>query len=128
MGVQDVLDYTSQLDTNKAVGIDGISTKFIRVSPCMAVLSTKLINKSIFSSSFPDCWTAAIVTPVLKSPKNTSLTNFHPISVLSKLLERAVSDQIIAHFCKHNLFSEKQSGFHYGHSAQDVLLHVSDSF
>ena len=39
-----------------------------------------------------------------------------------------VSDQITAHFCKHNLFSEKQSGFHYGHSTQDVLLHVSDSF
>ena len=39
-----------------------------------------------------------------------------------------VSDQIIAHFCKHNLSSEKQSGFRYGHSTQDVLLHVSDSF
>jgi len=39
-----------------------------------------------------------------------------------------VSDQIITHFCKHNLFSKKQSGFRYGHSTQDVLLHVSDSF
>jgi len=26
------------------------------------------------------------------------------------------------------LFSEKQSSFRYGHSTQDVLLHVSDSF
>ena len=88
-------------------------------------------KKSILSSSFPDCWKAAIVTPVLKSPNNTSLSNFRPISVLpvfSKLLERVVSDQIIAHFCKHNLFSEKQSGFRYGHSTQDVLLHVNDSF
>ena len=39
-----------------------------------------------------------------------------------------VSDQIIAHFCKYNLFSEKQSGFCYGHSTQDALLHVTDSF
>jgi len=31
-------------------------------------------------------------------------------------------------FCKRNLLSEKQSGFPYGHSTQDVLLHVSDSF
>jgi len=111
------------------MGIDGISTKFIRVSPqCMAVLITKL---SILCSTFPDCWKAAIVTPVLKSPNNTSLTNFRPTLVLpvfSKLLERVVSDQIIAHFCKYNLFSVKQSGFRYGHSTQDVLLHVSDSF
>ena len=34
----------------------------------MAVATyTKLINKSILSSSFLDCWKAAIVTPVLKS-------------------------------------------------------------
>ena len=66
VSVQDVIDYISQLDSNKAVGIDDISTKFIRVSPqCMAVLITKLINKSILSSSFPNCWKAAIVTPVL---------------------------------------------------------------
>ena len=84
MNVQDVIDYISQLDFNKAVGINGFSTKFIQVSPqCMAVLITKLINKiEYLSSSFPDCWKAAIVTPVLKSPNNTSPTNFHPTSVL----------------------------------------------
>jgi len=83
VSVQDVINYISQLDSTKTVGIDGISTKFIRVSPqCMAVLITKLVNKSILSSSFPNCWKAAIVTLVLKSPNNTSLTNFRPISVL----------------------------------------------
>ena len=39
-----------------------------------------------------------------------------------------VSDQIVAHFCKYNLFSEKQSGFRYGHSTQDVLLLVTNTF
>jgi len=50
------------------------------------------------------------------------------LPVFSKILERFVSDQIIAHFNKHHLFSQRQSGFWYGHSTQDVLLHVSDSF
>jgi len=46
VSIQDVLDNISQLDTNKAVGIDGIST---RVSPqCMAVLITKLILIKVF--------------------------------------------------------------------------------
>jgi len=33
----------------------------------MALLLTKLINKGILSSNFPDCSKAAIVTPVMKS-------------------------------------------------------------
>ena len=101
--------------------IDSIPTKFIRASRhCMAL-----------PSSFTDCWKAAIVTPVMKSQNNISLSNFRPISVLpvlSKILKQVVSDQIVAHFCKYNLFSEKQSGFHHGYSTQDVLLHVTDSF
>ena len=66
----------------------------------------------------------------MKSKKNFSLSNFHPISVLSvfsKILERVVSDQIVDHFHKHNLFSQKQSGFRHGYSTEDVLLHVVNS-
>ena len=48
--------------------------------------------------------------------QNFSLTNFRPISVLSKILERVISDQIVDHFQKHNLFSYKQSGFCHGYS------------
>ena len=49
------------------------------------------------------------------------------LPVFSKILERVVSDQIVAHLNKY-LFSQRQSGFRYGHSTQDVLLHVSNSF
>ena len=42
-------------------------------------------------------------------------------------LERVVSDQIVDHFLKHNLFSQKQSGFRHGFSTEDVLLHVVNS-
>ena len=49
VSVQDVTEYISKLDTKKTVGVDGIPTKFIQASPhCMALLLTKLINKSIF--------------------------------------------------------------------------------
>ena len=67
---------------------------------------------------------SAVVTPVLKSRKNFSLSNFHPISVLSvfsKILEKVVSDQIVDHFHKNNLFSQKQSHFRHGYSTEDVL-------
>ena len=111
--------------------MDAIPTRFIKASPVdMATLLVRLINKSILCSLFPDCWKSAIVTPVLKSSKNISLTNFCPISILpvfSKILERVVSDQIVDHFHKHNqFFSQRQSGFRHGFSTEDVL-HVVNS-
>ena len=71
--------------------------------------------------------------PIPKSRNGSSLSNFRPISesvlpVIFKILERIVSDQIIAHFNKHDQFSQRQSGFCYGYSIQDVLQHVSNSF
>ena len=35
---------------------------------------------------------------------------------------------MIDHFNKYDLSSQRQSGFRCGHSTQDVLLHVSNSF
>jgi len=65
---QDVVEYISHLDSHKAVGVDGIPVKFIKASPLsMAVLMTKLINKSILFATFPDCWKSATVAPVPKS-------------------------------------------------------------
>ena len=67
----------------------------------MAVLLTKLINKSITSFTIPDTWKNAVVIPVQKSNQSSSLSNFHPISILnvfSKLLDRVVFDQVVNHF------------------------------
>jgi len=117
--VLEISELILQLDSHKAMGVNAIPTRFIKASPVsMAALLVWLINKRISSSTFPDCWKAAIVTPVLKSHKNLSLSNFRPISVLpvfSKILERIVSDQIVDNFHKYNLFSQKQSDFRHGY-------------
>ena len=64
----DVVGYIQVLGVHKAVGVDGISTHFIKASPYgMTVVLTKLINKSILTCTFPDMWQTAIVTPVQKS-------------------------------------------------------------
>ena len=108
------------------MSVDAIPTKFIKASPAgMAVLLVQLVNKSISSSVFPDCWKTAVVTPVSKSSKSSSLSNFCAISVLpvfSKILERVVSDQILDHFQKYVF--QRQSGFPHGYS---TFLCVVDS-
>ena len=110
VGIQHVSELILKLDSHKAMVINAIPTRFIKASPVsMATLLMQLINKSILCSIFPDCWKSAIVTPVLKSSKNFFLSNFHPISVLpvfSKILERVVSDQIVDHFHRYDLFSQ----------------------
>jgi len=102
----DVVQYIQVLEIHEAVGIDGKSTYFIKASPyCMAVVLTKLINKSILTCTFPDMWKTAIVTPVQKSQQNSSLSNYGPISILpvaSKILER---DAIVCHLLKNNPLS-----------------------
>jgi len=69
------------------------------------------------------------VRPVQKSNQEffivKLLTNPYFACFFSKVLERIL---VVNHFNSHNLFSIKQSGFRPGHSTQDVLLHVSDSW
>ena len=66
--VGEVYRHSYYLNIHKDMGVDNISTKFIKVSPNgMAILLTKLINKSITFHIFPDIWKNAIVIPVQKS-------------------------------------------------------------
>jgi len=75
--IQDISELILKLESHKAMGVDAIPTRFIEASPAsMATLFVWLINKNISSSTFPDYWKAVIVTPVLKSSKNFSLSNF----------------------------------------------------
>ena len=116
--VSEVYQHICGLNIHKAVGVDNISTKFIKASPGgMSVLLTRLINKSITSHTFPDIWKNAVVVPVQKSNQSSSLSNFCPISILpvfSKVLERVVYDQVVNHFTVHNLFQTGNLAFVLG--------------
>ena len=118
------------LDPKKAKVMDGIPAQFLLACPLsMAKLGAPLLNKSLHSSSytFPALWKRAIVSPVQKSSQSSDLINFHPISVLSKMLERVVH-QLMAHLNKFNLLSVCQFGFRSCYSTQDVLLCVTESW
>ena len=66
---------------------------------------------------------------MFKSGNSQLLTNYRPISVLSiltKVFESLVHRQIYSYFSTNNLLSSAQSGFHPGHSTQDLLMKVSE--
>jgi len=105
----------ANLNVHKATGADGVSPRFVKVSPFMVRLITVSINRCVESSSVPSQWKQAIVTPVPKVKHCTSLSHFHPISVLStlsKILERILYDQMVSHLNKYNLLAPHRSRFH----------------
>ncbi len=107
-------------------GNSGISSKIMKLIPDTLVpIFTKIINCSISTSSIPEDWKSALVTPLFKNKgKTTDLNNYRGISVLSpmaKIFEKVLAIQITRYFDKNGLFSSHQHGFRKGHSCETAL-------
>jgi Reverse transcriptase (RNA-dependent DNA polymerase) len=116
--------------TSHAVGIDGISIKFVKlILPYISFHIMHVLNHAITSSVFPSFWKLAIVRPVAKVGAPKELSDFRPISVLcvfAKIFERLLNDQILGHIEGNGLLSQFQSGFRRGHSTISALIKVTD--
>jgi len=116
--------------TSNAVGLDGISIKFVKVIfPLISFHILHILNHAITSSFFPSFWKLAIVRPVAKVSSPKELADFRPISILcvfAKTFERLLNNQILAHIEENGLLSDFQSGFRRGHSTISTLVKVTD--
>ena len=68
---------------------------------------TKMINSSLLGGHFPKVWKEALIDPRYKKAGINDFTNLRPVSNLqyvSKLVERAVFDQVHAHLYEHDLY------------------------
>ena len=69
----------------------------------------------------------ALVFPTIKNAygDRDALTNYRPVSNLSftsKLLEKAVLEQIMAYLDEQDLLNKHQAGYRVGHSCETLLL------
>ena len=90
---------------------------------------TNIINVSLSSGVFPPELKTAIVKPLLKKPSldKNELKNYRPIShlpFLSKLLEKVVLRQLLAHLEQNQLCNAFQSAYRAGHSTETALLRI----
>jgi len=120
----------ASLDTRKATGLDGVSSRLIKAGagPLTSPL-TKLFNRSLSSGSIPQQWKMSRVTPLYKDGAHTEVNNYRPISVIPvvmKIFERLVHDQLYSHLSTNNLLSSNQSGFRPKHSTLTTLIDVTD--
>ena len=119
----------TQLDPNKATGIDNIGPKILKY--CAFALTRPLchlFNLSLASSVIPQQWKVHIVVPVYKSGDRSLVKNYRPISLLcntSKILESLVYSRIID-FVLNNI-TKCQFGFLPGRSTtQQLLLYLNN--
>ena len=115
--------------SNKSCSLDPVPTWLLKKCPAIASAMRDVINQSLLEGSVPNSMKDALVTPILKKPgmDATAKSSYRPVSnlsLLSKILEKAVSSQIVAHCDVNALNCSVQSAYKKQHSTETALLKV----
>ena len=126
ISVQEVLSALNQLNLRKSPGLDGISVKLLKdTSDVIAQPLANIFNLSLQTGIFPDDWKIAKISPVFEEGNKIDCGNYRPISVISvvaKLFEGLVYNQLRTFISDNNILVEQQSGFRSQHSTETALL------
>ena len=122
---KEVRKIMKNMSKKKSKGNDGVSQECLLLGlDVLAAPLTKIINNSINSGVFPDQWKEAIVVPILKKGDAKDPKNYRPVSCLvaaSKVLEKAVCEQLTRFIEVHKLLPNSQHGFRTGRSTMTAL-------
>ena len=125
-----VENYLTKLPTNKAVGLDRVCSRILRVvAPVIAPSVTRILNLNIKSGIFPWQWKISRICPVYKKGNGSDKTNYRPIAILailSKIIERHVYLNFYEYLSSRNLLYNLQSGFRHGFSCETALAQMLD--
>ena len=125
-----ILKQLNCLKVDKSTVLDDISPRFLKDGAAFLVDPiAHIVNFSILSESVPSGFKKARVKPLYKKGSRLELGNYRPVSilpVLSKILERAVNEQLNAYLSKKGLLYGFQSGFQKGYSTETCLLNLCD--
>jgi len=127
---QAVKMHIDNLSAKKATGIDGLSSKILKMSSSVISKAVATIcNLSITTGVFPQRWKHAKVKPLHKGGSKLDKANYRPISVLpvlSKILERHVHTSFSGYLEQHSFLTAFQSGFRQNYSCQTALTCLTD--
>lgn len=113
------------MECGKSPGSDGIriaDLKFVKssISPVVA----KFINQSLKNHQYHDDLKISLVRPVFKQGLHTEYSNYRPIAILSilnKIVEKVLVNQITGFLERHNILTDVQHGFRPGKSTDTAL-------
>ena len=114
------------INPNKASGPDEIPARILKlaaeeITPALSVI----FQRSLDSGEIPSPWLRANITPLFKKGERTDASNYHPVSltcICSKLLEHIIHANVMDHFDKYSIVTDKQHGFRSKHSCESQLI------
>ena len=122
----------SKINIKKSFGYDNISGYFLKLAfPLISKTLALIFNASIETSTFPDIWKVARVTPIYKEGEKSDKSNYRPISVLpvlSRIFEKLIYDQLYQYLDGSGFLTSDQSGFRPLHSTATCLLKCTDDW
>ena len=93
-----------------------------------SVFLPKIIFQNILvTSTYPDTWKHANVTPIIKKGDKQLLQNYRPISLLpicGKVFKKIIFNNLYSYLNANNLITKNQLGFRPGDSTTNQLLYL----
>ena len=129
-----VVKTINNLSYKKATGQDDLSVKLLKYLVNVPIVLSSLVhllNLSVIEGIYPSDWKIARVQPIPKSGDMHCVQNYRSIailSVLSKIIEKAVTSRFLKYLIDHGKLSPNQFGFRPNHSCEIALLCMVDEW
>ena len=125
-----IVSEIKKLRIGKAAGPDDIPITVVRdVSDLVAKPLAMIFNSSLENGIFQHIWKLARVPPIFQSGVKKDVNNYRLISiisVLSRILEDIVHDQILNFILENNALIKNHSAFRKLHSTITSLIGTTD--
>lgn len=114
------------LNISKSCGPDGVHPRLLKeLSNELACPLKMLFDRTMQEGKIPEAWKIAEVKPLFKKGEKMKPGNYRPVSLTSivcKIFEGLIRDDLNAHFTDNKLLSVHQYGFTSGRSCCTQLL------
>ena len=125
-----VLKIITNLKSSSSCGLDSIDSRIIKLPKHQLVpVITHIVNLSITTRKFPNPWKSSKVVHLHKKDEVIYPKNYRPVSllpVISKVLERALFEQMITYLENNHLLHPSHHGFRANHSTATALIEMYD--
>ena len=114
-----------KLKNNKAAGLDGVSSEFLKAAEDSIVpFLTKLFNNMFNIGYFPEKWCQSVIMPLFKKGDHNLPDNYRGISLInvtSKIFTSIVNKRLYTWSEKENKICDEQAGFRRKFSTIDQI-------